>query len=56
MSKGFYRQLAKTNMKKNGKIYTPYILSVIAAVAMFYIIQQRVAHPQAQFRFLCHEW
>lgn len=22
MSKGFYRQLAKTNMKKNGKIYT----------------------------------
>lgn len=45
MSKGFYRQLAKTNMKKNGKIYTPYILSVIAAVAMFYIIQSLALNP-----------
>lgn len=45
MSKGFYRQLAKTNMKKNGKTYTPYILSVIAAVAMFYIIQSLALNP-----------
>ena len=45
MSKGFYRQLAKTNMKKNGKIYTPYILSVMAAVAMFYIIQSLALNP-----------
>ena len=45
MSKGFYRQLAKTNMKKNGKIYTPYILGVIAAVAMFYIIQSLALNP-----------
>ena len=45
MSKGFYRQLAKTNMKKNGKIYTPYILSVIAALAMFYIIQSLPLNP-----------
>ena len=45
MSKGFYRRLAKTNMKKNGKIYTPYILSVIAAVAMFYIIQSLALNP-----------
>ena len=45
MSKGFYRQLAKTNMKKNGKIYAPYILSVIAAVAMFYIIQSLALNP-----------
>ena len=34
-----------TVTEKNGKIYAPYILSVIAAVAMFYIIQSLALNP-----------
>lgn len=45
MSKGFYSQLAKTEYEKEWKNTTPYILSVIAAVAMFYIIQSLALNP-----------
>lgn len=38
MNKLFYPKLAATNIKKNGKIYLPYILTCIFTVAMFYII------------------
>jgi putative ABC transport system permease protein len=38
MSKLFYSKLAATNIKKNGRIYFPYILTCIFTVSMFYII------------------
>ncbi len=38
MSKLFYSKLAATNIRKNGRIYTPYILTCIFTVAMFYIM------------------
>jgi putative ABC transport system permease protein len=38
MNKLFYAKLAAVNIKKNGRIYTPYILTCIFTVAMFYIL------------------
>lgn len=38
MSKFFYARLAAVNIKKNSKLYLPYILSSIFTVAMFYIL------------------
>lgn len=38
MLKGFYAKLAFDNLKKNRKIYAPFILTCIITVAMFYII------------------
>lgn len=38
MNKGFYRRLAVTNIRKNGKTYIPYILTCIVTVMMYYII------------------
>lgn len=38
MKKGFYSRLAWTGMRKNKKLYTPYILTCIGMVMMFYII------------------
>mgnify|MGYP000944884870 CR=1 FL=1 len=38
MSKGFYSKLALQNIKKNGKIYVPYLLMSIFITAMYYII------------------
>ena len=38
MKKGFYRKLAFTGIKKNKKFYTPYILTCIGMIMMFYII------------------
>lgn len=39
MNKFFYPKLAATTIKKNGKVYIPYILTCIGSIAMFYIIQ-----------------
>ena len=44
MSKDFTAKLAKTNMKRMEKYMRP-IYSVIAAVAMFYIIQSLALNP-----------
>ena len=33
-----YRKLAFTNIKNNGSLYLPYIISGIVTVAMFYIM------------------
>lgn len=38
MNKFYYPKLAASNIKKNGKIYFPYILTCIGTVMMFYII------------------
>ena len=45
MNKGFYRRLAVDNLKKNKRIYLPYIMTIIASVAMFYIIQSLSINP-----------
>ena len=38
MKKGIYSRLALTGIKKNKKLYIPYILTCIGMVMMFYII------------------
>ena len=38
MKKGFYIKLASQSIRKNGKIYFPYIITCIGMVMMFYII------------------
>ena len=38
MSRWFYSKLALMNIRKNGKLYIPYILTCIFSVAMFYMI------------------
>jgi putative ABC transport system permease protein len=38
MSKGFYGRLAAVNIRKNGRIFLPYILIGVFTVAMFYIM------------------
>ncbi len=38
MSKGFYVRLSFNNLKKNRKIYIPYILTCIITITMFYMI------------------
>ena len=38
MKKGFYYKLAYNGIKKNKKLYTPYILTCIGMVTMFYIV------------------
>ncbi len=48
MRKNFYRRLAVSNIKKNGKIYLPFILSSIMCVAMYYIIHSLSLNPGFQ--------
>ncbi|MEG0805013.1 MAG: ABC transporter permease [Lachnospiraceae bacterium] len=38
MSKFFYIKLSISNLRKNGKLYYPYLLATIVNVAMFYIM------------------
>lgn len=38
MSNMFYPKLAASNMKKNARLYVPYLLTCIATVMMYYII------------------
>ena len=38
MKKGFYPRLAWTGIRKNRRLYTPYLLTCIGMVMMFYII------------------
>lgn len=35
----FYLKLALTNIKKNGKIYFPYLITSIFTVMMFYCVK-----------------
>ena len=38
MSKLFYPKLAATNMKKNARLYIPYLITCVVTVMMYYII------------------
>lgn len=38
MNKAFYPRLAKTNIRKNGNAYFPYVLTCIGTIMMFYIM------------------
>ena len=38
MNIAFYFKLARTGMKKNGRLYLPYLLTCMGMVAMCYII------------------
>ena len=38
MKKGFYSKLAWSGIRKNKKLYTPYLLTCIGMVMMFYIL------------------
>ena len=45
MKKGFYRTLAWTGIKKNKKLYLPYILTCVGMVMMCYIIAFLASSP-----------
>ncbi len=45
MNKGFFPKLAAENIRKNGKIYLPYILTCILTIAVFYIIKSLSLNP-----------
>lgn len=45
MKNGFYARLAAGNVKKNGKTYTPYMITCIVTVAMFYIVKSLALNP-----------
>lgn len=44
-SKGFFCKLAANNIKKNGKIYFPYVITCILTVAMFYMVKSLSLNP-----------
>ncbi len=46
MSKGFYSKLAWNGIRKNKKFYTPYILTCIGMVTMYYIVSFLSVSPQ----------
>lgn len=46
MSKGFYFKLALSNIKKNRKLYLPFIISSVCMVMTYYIIQHLQQDPQ----------
>lgn len=45
MSRGYFQKLAAGNIRKNGKIYFPYILTCILTVAMYYIVKSLSLNP-----------
>lgn len=45
MNSSLYPKLAVTNIKKNSKMYLPYILSCIFTIAMFYVLVDLAYNP-----------
>lgn len=45
MKSGFFARLAADNIKKNGRIYLPYMLTCIVTVMMFYMIKSLSLNP-----------
>ena len=45
MSAGFYPKLALSGIKKNSRLYTPYILTCTGMVLMYYIISALSMSP-----------
>ena len=48
MRKGFFARLAVQNIRKNRKIYYPYILTVVMTITMLYIITSLSRNPGLQ--------
>ncbi len=45
MSRGFYTKIALSNIKKNSRVYIPYILTCILTVMFFYIMKSLSMNP-----------
>ena len=45
MKKGFYAKLAVTGMRRNKRLYLPYLLTCVGMVMMFYIVAYLAASP-----------
>lgn len=45
MNSSLYPKLALTNIKKNSRLYIPYILTCIVTIAMFYVIFELANNP-----------
>lgn len=47
MSKFFYAKLAGINIRKNARVYLPYLLTCIFTVAGYYMMNALSANPAA---------
>ena len=45
MKKGFYVRLAANNIRKNSKLYIPYIFTCVLSVVMFYVMMSLSLDP-----------
>ena len=45
MNKGFFAKLAAQNIRKNSKMYFPYIITCIITVAVFYMLSSLSMNP-----------
>ena len=45
MKYGFYTKLALTNIRKNRRIYVPYILTCILTIMMDYLVRSLSVNP-----------
>ena len=45
MNKHIYSRLAATNLKKNHKIYLPYLLTLIGSILFYYILTSLGSNP-----------
>lgn len=48
MSKAFYLRLAFDNLKKNAKMYVPYLLTSILTTMMYYMVTSLASNPNMQ--------
>ena len=51
MKKGFYVRLAANNIRKNGKLYIPYIFTCVLSVVMFYVMMSLSLDPAVKKMF-----
>ena len=45
MNKHIYEKIALTNMRKNGKIYLPYVLTVIGSLMLYFFLTSIGSNP-----------
>ena len=51
MKRGFYVRLAADNIRKNGKLYIPYIFTCVLSVVMFYVMMSLSVDPAVRKMF-----
>ena len=51
MKKGFYVRLAANNIRKNGKLYIPYLFTCVLSVVMFYVMMSLSLDPAVKKMF-----